>query len=155
LNGRYIKPLSRFKNLAIDSLPPLFLIPLTIFALYYESMPNPPASGPSLNLLILDGIFFAISMILVLIIPRYDRWLVRPLLASSRSFSQMFMYWALEPLMAFAIFIFGVVLSNLTMYWGSLVPYLIMYYGALAMVIVRLKSHVSLINERIARLTGR
>ncbi len=153
---RIYRTLKNFKKLTYDVLPLFLMLPLLIFLIPYNLFPNPPEGEYSIFSLnvIVHVVFLVISFFLSLIVPRYDRWIVRPIVSSSIRFRELALYWLIEPLAAIGICFLGFITSLIFKYWSPMIPYVFISYTLLLITILRLKFHFEIIDQRLTKLGG-
>lgn len=152
---RIMESLMAFKRATYDLYPLLLLIPFSLLILaflFFPEAPKPPSTFSAEA--IIDAVLLVVGFIEALMISRYDRWVVRPLMSSSIRFRELFLYWIIEPILAIGISLLGLITVLLLKSWAPLVPYVSLSYTAFLIISLRLKSHLAIIDQRLKRLGG-
>ena len=144
--------LIRFKRMVLDLLPLFYLLTLSIFIIAYNRLPAPsgelkyPRIVDIANFVCLFAAFF-----ITLMIPRYDRWVLAPLVESSRELRELLLHWLVEPLLAVQVCVLGLIPSLAARSWTFMIPYVMISYATLIVSSLRLRKHFEVIDRRLKR----
>ena len=144
-----------FKRVIYDLYPLLLLIPLSLMAIAIVCFPEAEKAPSAFSIeAILDAVLLVISFVEALAISRYDRWVLRPVIASSIRLKELILHWIVEPFIAISISLLGLIVVFLMRSWAPIIPYVSLSYTAFLIIGLRLKSHFSIIDQRLERLGG-
>ena len=148
------RTIRRFQQVALDIIPIFFLIPLLIMTISYNVLPKQPPQKSTL-LIIVNTIVLALAILDIIVFPRYDRWILLPILMSSENFREMFIYWLVEPMLSIGVALLGLVIALLAKSWSPMIVYIIVSYICLAILAFKFKRHLEVLEERLEKLEKR
>ncbi|RLF17365.1 MAG: hypothetical protein DRJ66_00965 [Thermoprotei archaeon] len=148
------RDLKRFEQIILDVIPIFFLIPLLMIVISYEVFPKPPTEVSKI-LIVVNTIFLAVALLDVIIFPRYDQWILLPILMSSSSLRELLIYWLVEPVLSVGISFLGLIISFVARSWTPTVPYVLLSYVCLIILAFKFRRHLEVLEERIEKIERR